>query len=89
MIRLVGPAAMLAAALSLSACGERGDEAVARNLENQYDDLANQQDAMAANATSERAEDTYAANAAELREQGDDAAESVRNPGHDGGAAEH
>ncbi|MGF7149597.1 outer membrane lipoprotein-sorting protein [Sphingomonas zeicaulis] len=87
MIRLVGSAALLAASLSLSACGDKGDEAVAENLESQYDNLADQQDAMAANATNERAESDYAANAAELRDQGDDAAESARDPDHDGGAA--
>lgn len=86
MIRLIGPAALLAAALSLSACGDGGRDAAAANLEDQYDNLADQQDAMAANTTDERAEDVYEANAAELRNQGDEAADSVRDLDHDGAA---
>ena len=79
MSRRTGFVVAIAAALSLSACGGKGDDAAADNLESQYDNLADQQDAMADNATNGMAEQAYEVNAATLREQGDEAAESLDN----------
>lgn len=77
MNRRTGLAVAIAAAISLSACGGKGDDAAAGNLERQYDNLADQQEGMADNATNAMAEHAYEVNAAALREQGDEAAESL------------
>lgn len=77
MKKLIVPVAALAAALSLSACGGKGDDAAADNAQAAFENMADSQDDMADNATNAAAEDAYEANAAALREQGEAVADSI------------
>jgi len=77
MNKLIIPIAALAAALSLSACGGKGDDAAAANAQAGFENMADSQDDMADNATNSLAEEAYEANAAALREQGEDVADSI------------
>jgi len=77
MNKLIISVATLAAALSLSACGGKGDDAAAANAQAGFENMADSQDDMADNATNGLAEDAYEANAAALREQGEDVADSI------------
>lgn len=77
MKKFIIPVAALAAALSLAACGGKGDDAAADNAQDQFENMADSQDDLADNATSEMARDVYETNAAALREQGEDVADSI------------
>ena len=59
-----------AAALALAACGGKGDDALGDNVEQNYDNAADNLDAMADNATNEVVEDKLENQADALRDEG-------------------
>ena len=65
-----------AALLGLSACGGNGDDAAGENVQEAYENKADQMDAMADN-TSGAAEDSLEAQADQLRDIGDAKEEAI------------
>lgn len=66
-----------AASLALAACGGKGDDALADNVEQNYDNAADNLDAAAANTASPAEADALANQADALRNEGQAKAEAI------------
>jgi hypothetical protein len=76
MMKKLSFALIGAASLALSACGGKGDDALAENVQENYDNAADNLDAAAANTTG--AESATLANQADaLRQEGDRKEEAI------------
>lgn len=69
--------AAVAAFAALAACGGQGDDSLAENVEQAYDNQADQLDAIAENATNEAQSDTLEDQADALRSEGDNRADAI------------
>ena len=69
--------AAVAAFAALAACGGKGDDALADNVEQAYDNQADQLDAIADNTTNEVQSDTLKDQADALRSEGDNKADAI------------
>jgi len=66
-----------AAALALAACGGKGDDALADNVEDNYDAAADNLDAMADNTANAAEADVLENQADALKEEGDAKADAI------------
>lgn len=69
--------AAIATFAALAACGGKGDDAIAENVEQAYDNQADQLDAIADNSTNEVQSDTLKDQADALRSEGDNKADAI------------
>lgn len=69
--------ATVAAFAALAACGGKGDDALADNVEQAYDNQADQLDAIADNTTNEAQSDALKDQADALRDEGDNRADAI------------
>lgn len=69
--------AAIAAFAALAACGGKGDDALAENVEQAYDNQADQLDAIADNTTNEVQSDTLKDQADAMRAEGDNKADAI------------
>ncbi|WP_380872212.1 hypothetical protein ACFB49_31560 [Sphingomonas sp. DBB INV C78] len=67
----------IAAFAALAACGGKGDDSLAENVEQAYDNQADQLDAIAENTTNEAQSDVLEDQADALREEGDNKADAI------------
>lgn len=69
--------AAIATFAALAACGGKGDDALAENVEQAYDNQADQLDAIAENSTNAAQADALEGQADALRSEGDNKADAI------------